>query len=79
MRPPHRSGTDRQTETIDRLAKRYGRFALVVAVARRAHDLKERIESALEPSDGGLINRAIGEVAQGSVRIRQEKPEEDSE
>ena len=24
-------------------------------------------------------NRAIGEVAQGSVRIRQEKPEEDSE
>ena len=79
MRPRHRSGTDRQTDIIDRLGKKYGRYALVVGVARRTHDLKERIDTALEPSDGGLINRAIGEIARGTVRIRGEQSEEESE
>jgi len=79
MRTRPRSGTGRQTRVIDRLAKRYGRYALVVGVARRAHDLKERIDSTFEPSDGGLINRAIGEIARGAVRIRGEEPEEESD
>ena len=69
-------GKTRQTEVIDRLAKRYGKYALVVGVAKRAHDLKERIDSALEPSGGGLINRAITEIARGRVRLRSEKAED---
>jgi DNA-directed RNA polymerase subunit K/omega len=75
MRRRAGSGTDWRIQTIDRLTKRYGRYALVVGVARRAHDLKERIESALEPSDGGLINRAIREVSEGVVKLRQEQAE----
>ncbi len=77
MRTRHRAGVDRQTRIIDRLAKKYGRYALVVGVARRAHDLKERIDSTFEPSDGALVNRAIGEIARGSVRIRAPETEEE--
>ena len=64
---------------VDRLAKRYGRFALVVGVARRAQDLKERIDSALEPSGGRMLNRALEEIARGDVRLRGAKPEEEPE
>jgi DNA-directed RNA polymerase subunit K/omega len=79
MRTRARSGTGRQTRIIDRLAKKFGRYALVAGVARRARDLKERIDSTFEPSDGGLINRAIGEIARGSVRIRAPEAEEEEE
>jgi DNA-directed RNA polymerase subunit K/omega len=64
---------------IDRLAKRFGKYALVVGVAKRAHDLKERIDGSLEPSGGGLIDRAITEIAKGNVRIRGGKPEDEKE
>ena len=77
MRTRARSGTGRQTRIIDRLAKKFGRYALVVGVAKRAHDLKERIDSTFEPSDGGLVNRAIGEIARGTVRIRSPQAEEE--
>jgi DNA-directed RNA polymerase subunit K/omega len=77
MRRHRERGATRETEVIDRLAKRYGKYALVVGVARRAHDLKERIDASLEPSSGALINRAIGEIALGDVRIRGAKSEED--
>jgi len=76
MRTRSGAGTHWQTQTVDRLTKKYGRYALVVGVAKRAQDLKERIESALEPSDGGLINRAIREVSEGDVTLRQERGEE---
>ena len=68
-----------QSEVLDRLSKKYGKYALVVGVARRAHELKERVDSALEPAAGGLVNRAISEIASGDVRIRGEMSEEDSE
>jgi len=64
---------------IDRLAKRFGKYALVVGVAKRAHDLKERIDGSLDPSGGGLIDRAITEIAKGDVRIRGGKPAEDDD
>ena len=79
MRTRPRSGTGRQTRIIDRLAKKYGRYALVVGVAKRAQDLKERIDSTFEPSDGGLVNRAIGEIARNRVRIRGPQAEEEEE
>jgi DNA-directed RNA polymerase subunit K/omega len=55
---------------IDRLVKKHGKYALVVGVAKRSRELKERIESALVPSQGRLIRRAISEVAEGRVKIR---------
>jgi DNA-directed RNA polymerase subunit K/omega len=79
MRPQPRKRIGEQTEVIDRLAKRFGKYALVVGVAKRAHDLKERIDSSLEPSGGGMVNRAIGEISRGDVKIRKEESEEESE
>ncbi len=72
-----RRGIGEQTEVVDRLAKRYGKFTLVVAAARRAQDLKERIESALEPSGGAMLNRALEEILRGDVRLRAQKPSEE--
>lgn len=77
MRSRVRRGAERQTEVTDRLAKRYGKYALVAGVARRARDLRDRVDSTLEPSSGALINRAIGEIARGEVRVRAKQPEEE--
>jgi DNA-directed RNA polymerase subunit K/omega len=72
-------GAVRQTELLDRLARKYGKYALVVGVAKRAHDLKERIRSPLERSGGGIVNRAIDEIAEGRVKIRGGEPEQESD
>ncbi len=64
---------------IDTLTKRFGKYALVVGVATRAHDLREQVQSALEPSSGGLVNRALREIARGDVRIRGERSKEEPE
>jgi DNA-directed RNA polymerase subunit K/omega len=79
MRPRSRLGTQGQTQVIDRLSKRLGRYALVVGVARRAHELKDRVDTGLEPSGGGLINRAIEEIARGDVRILRQRSEEEED
>jgi len=77
MRPRSRYASGRETEVVDRLAKRYGKYALVVGVAKRAHDLRERIDASLEPGSGGLINRALAEIARGEVRLRGPGSEEE--
>lgn len=79
MRSHSLIGTQKQIQIVDRLSKRLGRYSLVVGVARRAHDLKERIDTSLEPGGGGLINRAIDEIARGDVRIRRRKSEEEAD
>jgi DNA-directed RNA polymerase subunit K/omega len=79
MRQRSRSIVADETEVIDRLSKRFGKYALVVGVAKRAHDLKERVRSPFEPSGGGLVNRAIAEIAEGRVKIRGEEPEDEQE
>ena len=79
MRSHSLIGTQKQIQIVDRLSKRLGRYSLVVGVARRAHDLKERIDTSLEPGGGGLINRAIDEIARGDVRIRRRKSEDEAE
>lgn len=79
MRSQSRIGTQKQTQVIDRLAKRLGRYSLVVGVARRARDLKERIDTSREAGGGGLINRAIDEIARGDVHIRRRKSEEEAD
>ena len=62
--------TPEELTNVDRLVKKHGKYALVVAVAKRARDLKERIESALVPGSGGLIRRAISEIAEGQVKVQ---------
>jgi len=79
MRRQSRYTDTRQAESIDRLTRRFGKFGLVTGVAKRAQDLKERIDSKLEASGGGLINRAIREIARGEVKIRGPKSEEESD
>jgi len=76
MRARSPRGRSVQVEVVDRLAKRFGKYALVAGVAKRAHDLKERTDSALVPSGGKLIIRAISEIARGEVRLHGAKSEE---
>jgi len=78
MRPKSLGDNIRSTEALDRLSKRFGKYALVVGVAKRAHDLKERARP-LGSSGGGLVNRAIDEIAGGTVKLRGNEPEEDGE
>jgi DNA-directed RNA polymerase subunit K/omega len=79
MRRQSRYTDTRQARSIDRLTRRFGKYGLVAGVAKRAQDLKERIDSKLEPGGGGLINRAIREIASGEVRVIAPKPEEESD
>jgi DNA-directed RNA polymerase omega subunit len=69
-----------QKVQIDHLSKRLGRYTLVVAVSKRARDLKERLDSVLVPSSAALISRSLREIADGSVKIikrSEEKTEEE--
>jgi DNA-directed RNA polymerase subunit K/omega len=70
---------DKETQVIDRLSKRYGRYALVVGITKRALDLRDRVDSQLEPNEGALIRRAIDEIAGGRVQVQSDRTEEESE
>ena len=45
----------------------------------REHDRKVRLRTPLDPSGGGLVNRAIDDIAGGHVKISREEPEEEAE
>jgi DNA-directed RNA polymerase subunit K/omega len=89
MRPRSRYESDKQTEVIARLANRFGKYALVMGVVRRAEDLREAgmarrahdplvlIDPWLKSSGGEVVNQAITEIARGDVRIRGAKPGEE--
>ena len=62
---------------IDHLSRGIGRYNLVVAVSKRARDLKERVDSLLIPSTGTLIKRALKEVSEGKVRIALSRAHEE--
>ncbi len=79
MRDTSHTGSAGQSEKLDRLARRFGKYVLVVGVAKRAHDLKERLRTPLDPSGGGLVNRAIDDIARGDVKISREEPEKEVE
>jgi DNA-directed RNA polymerase omega subunit len=63
---------------VDNLARRLGRYNLVVAVSKRSRDLKERIDSVLVPSSASLIGRSLREIAAGKVKILPPVDEEDA-
>ena len=60
----------KELHDLDGLVKKYGKFTVVMAVAKRAKDLKEHVESVLAPGSGSLIRRAITEIADGAAKIR---------
>jgi len=37
----------------------------------------QKMMYAVEPSSGGLVNRAVREIGRGEVKIRGEEPEEE--
>ena len=61
---------------IERLSGRLGKYRLVVAVAKRARDLKERQNRLLEQQQTpSLIDRAVREISGGKVRLVEGEPE----
>ncbi|NIM07199.1 MAG: DNA-directed RNA polymerase subunit omega [Armatimonadetes bacterium] len=75
---PSRENDDDKVK-VDQLSRRLGRYNLVVAVAKRARDLKERVDSALIPSAGSLIKKALREVSEGKVKILPQSEEKEKE
>lgn len=61
---------------IDRLARRVGKYALVVAVSQRARELKERQARLGDITPSNLVGRALGEIYDGKVKVLEEKTEE---
>jgi DNA-directed RNA polymerase omega subunit len=69
-------GRKREEGKIERLSQRLGKYRLVVAVAKRARDLKERQNRLLEQQQTpSLIDRAMREIAGGKVRLAEGEPE----
>ncbi|KPJ62800.1 hypothetical protein AMK68_04520 [candidate division KD3-62 bacterium DG_56] len=69
-------GRKQEEGKIERLSQRLGKYRLVVAVAKRARDLKERQNRLLEQQQTpSLIDRAMREIAGGKVRLAEGEPE----
>lgn len=68
----------RQSEkvNIDRLARRMGKYALVVAVSQRARELKERQARLGDLNPSNLVGRALDEIYHGRVKLLEEETEE---
>jgi len=60
---------------IDRLARRLGKYALVVAVSQRTRELKDRQSRMGDLAPSNLIARALNEIAEGRVKLIEEKEE----
>ncbi|MHB0935480.1 MAG: DNA-directed RNA polymerase subunit omega [Armatimonadota bacterium] len=61
---------------IDRLARRVGKYALVVTVSQRARELKERQARLGDLNPSNLVGRALDEIYVGRVKLLEEESEE---
>ena len=61
---------------IERLARRLGKYALVVAVSQRTRELKERQSRLGDINAANLIGRALDEIYDGRVKLLEESEEE---
>ena len=57
---------------IERLARRLGKYALVVAVSQRARELKERQARLGDLAPPNLVGRALNEIYEGKVKVVEE-------
>lgn len=70
MRKPERAPEPGHEVEVDKLTRKFGKYGLVVAVAKRARHMKERAaRTPLGPSPASYIERALREVAQGRVKV----------
>ncbi len=66
----------RDFRILEWLTKRYGRHGLVMILAKRGRQLRDRPELLNEPRMAGLLQRAMLELAGGAIRV-EEPPAED--
>jgi len=61
---------------VERLTRRMGKYALVVAVSQRTRELKERQARIGDFTPSNLVGRALKEISEGKVKILAESTEE---
>ncbi|HEY3377535.1 MAG TPA: DNA-directed RNA polymerase subunit omega [Armatimonadota bacterium] len=61
---------------VERLTRRMGKYALVVAVSQRARELKERQARLGDTTPTNLVGRALTEIFDGKVKLMAETNEE---
>ena len=64
-----------QAVNIERLTRRMGKYALVVAVSQRTRELKERQARLGDFAPSNLVGRALAEIAEGKVKLMIETDE----
>lgn len=65
-----------QTVNIERLKRRMGKYALVVAASQRTRELKERHTRLGDLAPSNLVGRALKEISDGKVKLMAETEEE---
>ena len=70
MRKPDSAPETGKEVEVDKLSRKFGKYALVIAVAKRARNMKERTaRTPLGPSPASYIERALRDVAKGKVKV----------
>lgn len=62
--------------STERLSRRMGKYALVVAVSKRARELKDRHSRLGDINTSNLVGRALQEIADGKVKLLETNDEE---
>jgi len=70
MKKPDSASDQRGEIEVDKLTRKMGKYALVMAVSKRAREMKERAaRMPLGPSPASYIERALRDVAKGKVKV----------
>ena len=64
-----------QPFNVERLTRRMGKYALVVAVSQRVRELKERQARLGDLNPSNLVGRALGEISAAQVKLLAEDEE----
>lgn len=67
--------TQQSPVNIERLKGRMGKYSLVVAVSKRARELKDRQSRLADLNPSNLVGRALQEIADGRVKLLKEPVE----
>jgi DNA-directed RNA polymerase subunit K/omega len=62
---------------LERLARRLGKYGLVVAVSQRARELKDRQSRIGDITPANLIGRALVEISEAKVKLLEEPASEE--
>ncbi|HEX2948584.1 MAG TPA: DNA-directed RNA polymerase subunit omega [Armatimonadota bacterium] len=65
-----------QPVNVERLTRRMGKYALVVAVSQRVRELKERQARMGDITPSNLVGRALGEISSAQVKLLVEDEHE---